>query len=78
MQAKDVSDARMLETLASVRGRHGVPRWSSWFDVRDRMPDVPPKVALAKLKSMVKRGVIKGCTCGCRGDFELRDTSVPK
>jgi hypothetical protein len=36
------------------------------------VPDgTPPKVLLAKLKAMIKKGLISGCVCGCRGDFEL-------
>jgi hypothetical protein len=31
----------------------------------------PDKVVLAKAKRLVKRGLISGCTCGCRGDFEI-------
>ena len=71
MQAKDLSDARMYEALAAVRGRRGVPQWSSLWDVQGELPKVPPKVVLAKLRSMVKRGVLRGCACGCRGDFEI-------
>lgn len=71
MQAKDVSDEVMLNALAITRGRHGVERWSSLWDVQEALPKIPPKVVLAKLKSMVKRKIIDGCTCGCRGDFEL-------
>lgn len=71
MQAKDISDAVMLTALADVRGRNGVPRWSSLFDVRDHMSDVHPKIVLAKLRSMIKRKLIRGCACGCRGDFEV-------
>lgn len=71
MQAKDLSDAVVLEALAKVRGKHGVSRWSSLWDVQAALADVPPKVVLAKLRSMVKRNIIDGCCCGCRGDFEL-------
>jgi hypothetical protein len=71
MQAKDITDATMLDALSKARGLHGVPEWSSLWDVQKALPDVPPKVVLAKLRSMVKRNIIDGCTCGCRGDFEL-------
>lgn len=72
MQAKDITDAMMFDALAAVRGRHGVPLWSSWFDVRDeQLLNFPPKVKLAKLRSMIRRGVLNGCACGCRGDLEL-------
>jgi len=33
--------------------------------------DTPPKLALSKIKSLINRGLIDGCCCGCRGDFEL-------
>jgi hypothetical protein len=33
----------------------------------------PKKLLWTKVKSMVKRGLIDGCTCGCRGDFELTE-----
>jgi hypothetical protein len=26
---------------------------------------------LAKMRSLLKRGLVDGCCCGCRGDFEL-------
>jgi hypothetical protein len=34
-------------------------------------PGLPPKVVLAKAKKLLRRGVIDGCACGCRGDFEV-------
>ena len=43
--------------------------WASLMWIDEELPDFPPKVILAKLKGMVKRGLIHGCTCGCRGDF---------
>ena len=69
-QAKDVSDAAILGALAAVRGRNGAPDWSALSDVQEHMADVPAKVVRAKLASMIRRKVITGCACGCRGDFE--------
>jgi hypothetical protein len=34
------------------------------------IPGVPSKVVLAKARRLINRKVIKGCDCGCRGDFE--------
>jgi hypothetical protein len=34
-------------------------------------PGTPPKVALAKIRAMIKKGLVDGCGCGCRGDFNL-------
>lgn len=71
IQAKDLSDAVMFVALEATRGQHGVPGQSSLFDVQAHMGNVPPKVVLSKLRSMLKRSMIDGCGCGCRGDFRL-------
>lgn len=76
MQAKDIKDDEMLTALAAVRGKNGAPNWSSLYDVYVHFAGtIPQKVVLAKLRSMVKRHVIRGCACGCRGDFELPGAS---
>lgn len=31
------------------------------------------KLALAKMKAMIRKGLVDGCPCGCRGDFEITD-----
>lgn len=31
---------------------------------------IPQKVIRAKAKRLIGRGLINGCACGCRGDFE--------
>lgn len=46
-----------------------IPEGVDIYDV----PGVPAKVALAKAKRLIKRGLLNGCACGCRGDFELTD-----
>lgn len=60
-------------------------RWYhvTWFNYGDEiptnsvmraMPDgTPEKVALAKMRRLIARGLVDGCPCGCRGDFELTD-----
>jgi hypothetical protein len=37
----------------------------------DEVPGVSWKVVLAKFRRVKKRGLVDGCDCGCRGDFEL-------
>lgn len=32
-------------------------------------PNMPPKVVLAKARKLIRRGLLDGCDCGCRGDF---------
>jgi hypothetical protein len=56
-------DERVIETArtANIPGAHG-PRIKDY----DAFPD---KLVLAKARKLVRRGVIDGCVCGCRGDF---------
>ena len=71
MQAKDIPERPVLEFLKV--------NWPcNWYgneferSVTRAMPDgTPLKVALAKMRSLEKRGLITGCCCGCRGDFKL-------
>lgn len=78
MQCKDIPDAPLLAWLCRQT------RPATWFclpkdmrhmpDVSDAMPTgVPPKLALAKMKNLIKRGFVSGCGCGCRGDFEITE-----
>lgn len=30
-------------------------------------------LALAKMRNMIYKGLIDGCACGCRGDFEIKE-----
>lgn len=83
MQAKDLPERPILEFLSSVRER--TQRAGTWFKPEDvsalwdnsvlnAMPiGTPPKVALAKMRALIKRGLVEGCGCGCRGDFLLTD-----
>lgn len=45
--------------------------WANRFDICKALGNPPEKVVLAKLRSLIKRGLLAGCACGCRGDFEL-------
>ena len=76
MQAKDVPEVPILWFIAAQNGK-----WTNWFDpdlfdnsVRRAMPvGTPEKVALAKMRALIKKGLVDGCGCGCRGDFRLTD-----
>lgn len=65
-QAKDISDPTILELVSKLHRNLGASLW----DVQLAIPEFPPKVVQAKLRSLVKRGLLKGCACGCRGDFQ--------
>lgn len=76
----------MAQTLRSV-SEGLLPRAATQWDVAcvlagrpdlvgtregtDEQLGVPPKVLLAKAKRMIRRGLIAGCACGCRGDWEV-------
>lgn len=74
MQCKDIPDEPILRFLAQ---RPGV--WHNWYfgdemDVSQVMPvGLPRKLVLAKMRMMIRRGVVDGCPCGCRGDFEITE-----
>lgn len=72
MKTADVPD---FEVLAFVNQYGGIgcncsphPEKRS---VMNAMPGIPRKLALSKMRSLIKRGLVSGCACGCRGDFEL-------
>lgn len=71
MQAKDVPEIPILRFLLFHSGR-----WCGWRgeerNVLSAMPpNTPPKVALSKMASLIKRGLVDGCACGCPGYFVL-------
>lgn len=72
-KASDITDDVMMGAFRSVRGKNGVPEWAALSDIQGALPSWPKRVVLAKLRSLVKRGLLDGCTCGCRGDFEAPD-----
>jgi hypothetical protein len=71
MQCKDIPDIPILQFLNKLT------RWGTWFpnfdnSVQQGMPiGVCEKLVKAKMKSLIKRGLVDGCTCGCRGDYEI-------
>jgi hypothetical protein len=74
MQCKDIPAIPILQFLASHDGR-----WCNWYfgderDVHRAMPaGIPDKLVLAKMQTLHRRGLVDGCFCGCRGDFELTE-----
>lgn len=74
MKCKDIPDAPILEFLKALDGT-----WANWYfgnenDVGLAMPpDVPEKLKLAKMRMLIRRGLVDGCACGCRGDFVITE-----
>jgi hypothetical protein len=74
MQCKDIPDEPILRFVASHGGK-----WCNWYfgdecDVRRAMPlgfDTPDNLVVAKMARLIQRGLLGGCPCGCRGDYEM-------
>lgn len=71
MQAKDLSDYELISLIKDLSDNGLKTTWATRFDIERSWPKIPPKVIRAKLKSLIKRGLVDGCVCGCRGDFEV-------
>lgn len=68
----NISDKEVLKFL------HKENKWCTYGKgyymptVQDVMPkNTPVKLQISKMKQLIKRGLVDGCTCGCRGDFEI-------
>lgn len=68
-KAADLDDVDVLRTVQALCSERGM--WAATNIVADRYAPVPPKVVAAKLSRLLKRGLLSGCDCGCRGDWEL-------
>ena len=74
MQCKDIPDIPILKFLLSKKGQWCTRHRSYERSVCLAMPrNAPDKLVLAKMKMLIRRGLVKGCTCGCRGDFEITE-----
>lgn len=70
MKAADIPDDALPAVVAAIQRDRG--RWAFLSELQAALPDVPPKVVQAKARRLVDRGVLSGCACGCRGDFEIK------
>lgn len=83
LQAKDIPDRAVLEFVEKTsmvealplggQTASCLPRWVFCWDFeRDGyFGSLPWKVVQAKLRQLLKRKLLTGCGCGCRGDWEL-------
>lgn len=78
-QCKDIRETPILEFL-QIHGGIGCHRhydYESERNIGNAFPQgLPHKLMDAKLKQMIKKGLIEGCMCGCRGDFRLTDKGL--
>jgi hypothetical protein len=73
LQIKHVPDLAFLLTVdaLSTTKEVGTMQWVYIFDLERVMPWLPTKVIRAKARRLIRRGLLDGCPCGCRGDFVL-------
>lgn len=78
MQCKDIPNKPILEFLLKNKGQLCNRFEDTYeFSVQRAMPNnLPPNLVLAKMKQMIKTGLVKGCACGCRGDFRITDKGI--
>lgn len=78
MKAADIPDeaflgavhALSLEPQDTIFGPSPLPHWVQVRDLVERL-GVPEKVIRAKARKLIRRGLMTGCWCGCRGDLAL-------
>lgn len=75
-QCKHIQERPILEFVWDVNNQD---KWANWcfgneHDVRQAFPDgyeTPDNLVLAKMRKLFDRGLIDGCSCGCRGDYHV-------
>jgi hypothetical protein len=81
VQAKHVPELAILQAMA----RHADGKWwTHWpynmddpgdpWSLLTAVPELaafPDRVLRAKLGTLVRRGLLDGCDCGCRGDWVI-------
>jgi hypothetical protein len=87
MKCADVPDLPILEFLARRVGKKWEDGggWAFWYDPETAgtrsichamPPNTPQKVRIAKMAGLIRRGLICGCPCGCRGDYEINQKGL--
>ncbi|WP_422930077.1 hypothetical protein [Singulisphaera sp. PoT] len=80
LQCKDLPELPILRTLAAKyraevarNPKYPHPVISRWdlVELGAFPPATPEKLVRAKLAMLIRRGLVDGCPCGCRGDFEI-------
>lgn len=73
MQSKDLDDRAVLAKVREMAGPD--EKWvMSWLLAEAFGVDL--KLMLAKCQALIDRELLDGCTCGCRGDFEMTTAGV--
>lgn len=76
---REIPDKPILQFLEKqVDEKYGGFKWSTWGNgflmptVQDAMPPGTSEHAQRiKMHMLGRRGLVQGCFCGCRGDYEI-------
>jgi hypothetical protein len=70
MRAADLDTEVFMDAVdRAAAGRGSACWWDVAAELNLRYPGVPEKVVLAKGRKLIRRGMLGGCWCGCRGDW---------
>ena len=69
MKTSDILDETFLSEVYRVN-MHGTTfnRPATVWDLEEAL-GLPNKLVRSKARSLIRRGRLEGCPCGCRGDF---------
>lgn len=79
--ARDIANVdflRAVQLIADAKG-YWANRWEvgvALGDIYVLPEEIPEKVVMAKARRLINRGLMTGCPCGCRGDFELTTAGI--
>lgn len=86
-QCKHIPDEMMIQAILQTYGgdykKYAPDAWRMRWDVetklRELLGEKAPvglaKVMMAKFSKLERRGILHGCSCGCRGDYHLPGTT---
>lgn len=73
MQCKDIDEDKILDYLRNLPNGQSATLWDSKYSIVRAFPEgVSEKLIIAKMKQMIKKRLVCGCACGCRGDFTIK------
>lgn len=69
MQCKDIPDEQIVGFIARKQCELGT--WVCVWDLEPPYSDLPGNLFRAKMEKLIDKGLLTGCNCGCRGDYEV-------
>lgn len=78
-QAKDITDTEILAAIRDIcdqRASAGNAHWAFRWDLYEAFPGSHEKVVQAKIRALLRRELVTGCGCMCRGDLEVTDAGA--